>query len=245
MSNALDRSSAYAPPRYPAHLVSSRRLPDGTPIIIRPIHPDDDASERIFIDGLSSDTRYNRLLGARKLTPEEIRRLTHIDYDREMAFIAVSVNHWQARLLGVARYVRDEGSCGAEFALVVADAWQHKGLGTLLLGTLLRHAHASGIERLHGITLATNQAMQEVARKLGFVRTHDPRDATVRRVEKTLAFGVPPATAYSGAGHYTVAAANDDGITPSNPPCVPESIRDGTEDGTETASNQRVGSGRR
>lgn len=240
MSNALDRSSAYAPARYPAHLVSSRRLPDDTPIIIRPIHPDDDAIERIFIDGLSSDTRYNRLLSGRKLTPEEIRRLTRIDYDREMAFIAESVNHWQARLLGVARYVRDEGSCGAEFALVVADAWQHKGLGTLLLGTLLRHAHASGIARLHGITLATNQAMQELARKLGFARMHDAHDATVRRLEKTLALGVSPAAAYLSAGHHAV-AANDDRITPSNPPWSPESFEGGTNNGTEAAANQRVG----
>lgn len=240
LSTALDRSNADAPPRYPAHLVSSRRLPDGTAIIIRPIHPDDDAIEQIFIDGLSSDTRYNRLLSGRKLTPEEIRRLTRIDYEREMAFVAVTVNHEQARLLGVARYVRDEGSRGAEFALVVADAWQHKGLGTLLLGTLLRHAHASGIERLHGITLATNQAMQELARKLGFVRMHDAHDATVRRLEKTLAHGVSPAAAYLSAGHHA-AAANDDRITPSNPPRSPEPLEDGTKIGTEAAANQRVG----
>lgn len=240
MSTALDRSNAYAPPRYPAHLVSSWRLPDGTAIIIRPIHPDDDAIERAFIDGLSSDTRHNRLLSSRKLTPEEIRRLTRIDYDREMAFVAESVDHGQARLLGVARYVRDADGHGAEFALVVADAWQRKGLGTLLLGTVLRHAHAVGIERLHGITLATNQAMQALARKLGFVRTHDAHDATVRRVEKTLAFGVSPAAAYSSAGHHA-AAANDDRITPSNPPWSPESLEDGTKVGTEAVANQRVG----
>jgi acetyltransferase len=224
MSFAAEQTYAYAPPRYPAHLVSSGRLPDGTAVIIRPIHPGDDAIEKAFIDSLSSDTRYNRLLSGRKLTPEEIQRLTRIDYDREMAFIAVTVNGAQARLLGVARYVRDADGNGAEFALVVADAWQRKGVGSLLLGTLLRHAHAAAIGRLHGITLATNEAMQNLARKLGFARKHDPRDATVRELEKTLAAGVAPAAAYPTGGHHAVVAANDEIIAPSDSPRLAESV---------------------
>ena len=64
MSAALDRTFANAPPRYPAHLVESRRLPGGTDIVIRPIRPEDDAIERAFINGLSRDTGYNRLLSA-------------------------------------------------------------------------------------------------------------------------------------------------------------------------------------
>jgi acetyltransferase len=189
-------------------------LPDGTAIVIRPIHPEDDAIERAFINSLSSDTRYNRLLSARKLTPDEIRHLTRIDYDREMAFIAVTVNGAQARLLGVARYVRDADATGAEFGIVVADAWQRKGVGSLLLDTLLQYAQSAGIARLHGITLATNQAVHNLARKLGFAQKHDPHDATVRQVEKTLALGVSPAAAYSTAGHHTV-AANDESIASS------------------------------
>jgi len=215
ISTATEQSHAYATPRYPAHLVASRRLPDGTAIVIRPIHPEDDALERAFIGGLSSETRYNRLLSGRKLTPEELRHLTRIDYQREMAFIALSLSGGQARMLGVARYVRDAGGSAAEFALVVADAWQRKGVGSLLLGTLLRHAQAVGIERLHGITLATNQAMQNLARKLGFAQTHDPQDATVRQVEKRLAPAIPSVAACSNAGHFPRAAANDASMAPS------------------------------
>jgi len=211
MSPALERTYAYPPLRYPAHLIASRRLPDGTGIVIRPIHPDDDALERAFISGLSRDAAYNRLLSARKLTPEEIRHLTRIDYEREMAFIAVAVDGGHTRLLGVARYVRDADGRGAEFAIVVADAWQRKGVGTLLLGTLLRHAHTAGIGRLHGITLATNQAMQYLARKLGFAHRHDAHDASVRLVEKTLESGASPSPAAAGAGAgYPGAAANDE-----------------------------------
>jgi acetyltransferase len=217
MSAALDRTNVYAPPRYPAHLVESRRLPGGANIVIRPIRPEDDAMERAFINGLSRDTGYNRLLSARKLTRDEIRRLTRIDYEQEMAFIAIAVDGGQARLLGVARYVKDADAAGAEFAIVVADAWQHNGVGSLLLSALLRHAHAAGIGRLHGITLATNQAMQNLARKLGFAQQHDAQDASVRQIEKTLAAGVSPAAAGASAEHPGVAAANDEGIAPSNP----------------------------
>jgi len=203
------------PLRYPAHLAGSRRLPDGTEVVVRPIHPDDDAIESAFIRGLSKDSRYNRLLSGRKLTPQEIRRLTRIDYEREMAFIALVPDGGQACLLGVARYVRDSDGDGAEFALVVADAWQRRGVGGLLLNTLLRHAHSAGIMRLHGITLATNQAMQNLARKLGFVQKADPQDATVRQVEKTLVHAARPAAEYSSAGHHGV-AANDAASAPAD-----------------------------
>jgi acetyltransferase len=224
MSPAVDQACAYAPRRYPAHLVASRRLPNGTNIVIRPIRPEDDAIEREFINGLSRDTGYNRLLSGRKLTPDEVRQLTRIDYEREMAFIAVAVDGGQACLLGVARYVRDADASGAEFAIVVADAWQRKGVGTLLLSTLLRHAHAAGVLRLHGITLATNQPVQNLARKLGFVQKHDPQDATVRQIEKTLADGVSPAAVRGSAGYPGTAAANDEGIAPCNPLLSPDLV---------------------
>ena len=185
-----DQSGACAPLRYPAHLVAFRHLPDGTHVVLRPIRPQDDAIELAFIGSLSSATRYNRLISGRRLTPEEIRRLTRIDYEREMAFVAVTADAGQARLLGVARYVMDSAGAGAEFAIVVADAWQHKGTGSLLLGMLLQYAQSAGLARLHGVTLATNQAAQGLARKFGFAQRPFPRDATLRLIEKALAAGV-------------------------------------------------------
>jgi GNAT superfamily N-acetyltransferase len=174
------------PPTYPVELVQTRRLSQGTEIILRPIHPGDDAIETAFIRGLSRDAGYKRLLSPRRLTAEEIRRLTRIDYVNEMAYVAVVGYGAQTRMLGVARYARDTAGMDAEFALVVADAWQQKGIGTMLLDTLAQHARAAGIVRLHGITLATNQAVQNLTRRLGFVHKLDPQDATVRLVEKTL-----------------------------------------------------------
>jgi acetyltransferase len=228
-STATDTANAYAAPRYPGHLVALRRLSDGTDVIVRPILPEDDAIEREFIGGLSRDTGYNRLLSGRRLTPDEIRHLTRIDYEREVAFIAITVDRGQRRLLGVARYVRDAGSNGAEFAIVVADAWQHKGVGSLLLRTLLQHAHSAGIERLHGITLATNQAMQNLARKLGFTQQPDPQDATVRQITKPLAAGDPTATARASAGYSAGPAANDEAKAPFNPRQPPAPVNASTE----------------
>jgi len=221
MPAAADLTYANAPPRYPAHLVASRRLPEGSSIVIRPIRPEDEAIEWAFIRGLSQDSAYNRLLSARKLTPEEIRQLTRIDYEREMAFIAVAVDAGIERVLGDARYVRDADGRGAEFAIVVADAWQRRGAGTLLLNALLAHARAAGIERLHGITLATNEVMHGLARKLGFVRKLDPQDASVRQLEKALSAVVLPVTVLAGHSNL-LGAANDEGFAPCDPPLSPE-----------------------
>lgn len=205
------------PLHYPAHLRQWTRLADGAEIMLRPIRPDDDALEKAFLCGLSRDSRYNRLLSSRALTPEEIRRLTRIDYEREMALVAVSGHDRQAQLLGVARYHKDADGAGAEFALVVADAWQRKGVGSLLLQLLLQHARTAGIARLHGITLASNQSMQMLARKLGFVQQADPQDATVRELEKVLTPAMRPAAEYAFSRQQQD-AANDAASAPAYAP---------------------------
>lgn len=74
----------------------------------------------------------------------------------------------------------------AEFAILIGDAWQQRGIGTLLLETLLRHARSAGLARLHGITYSTNKAMIDLARKLGFELINVPSDASVREVVKVL-----------------------------------------------------------
>ncbi|MBE0614984.1 MAG: GNAT family N-acetyltransferase [Burkholderiales bacterium] len=206
-----------SPASHPVYLWERRRLGDNTEVIIRPIRPEDDAIELTFIRGLSRDSGYNRLLSARRLTAQEISRLTRIDYDREMAFVAITGSGAQTRLLGVARYVRDEAGRGAEFGVVVADAWQRKGIGAMLLRALLGHARAAGIANMHGISLATNEAMRMLGRKLGFAQRADPQDATVRLVEKALT----PDAAGSNPG-----AANDEWIAPRSSPLPHEPAED-------------------
>jgi len=83
-------------------------------------------------------------------------------------------------LLGVARYVRDRSGDAAEFAIVIADAWQGRGIGRRLLAKLIEAAGRRGVKRLYGDILATNRPMLELARKLGFeLGRHE--DATITR----------------------------------------------------------------
>ena len=178
---ALRPAAAPARAPYPAHLVEETWLSDGTPVTIRPIRASDLVLERMFVVGLSPHTRYQRLLSGRRLQPGELRRLTDIDYARELALVALAHSDGREQILGVARYVRDDatepGSC--DFAVVIADRWQGHGLGEALLRRLIDAARADGIRVIGGITLSTNAAMIALARKLGFRARLEQGNASV------------------------------------------------------------------
>jgi acetyltransferase len=98
-------------------------------VTIRPIRPEDAEMETDFITELSDESRYLRFLSiVRHVTPEMIARFTQIDYDREMALIATRKEGDHEAIIGVARYVRDPNPASAEFAVVIADRAQRKGL---------------------------------------------------------------------------------------------------------------------
>lgn len=135
--------------------------------------------------GLSAETRYNRLLGgAIAITPEYIERLVTVDYSRDMALGATAMLD-EETLIGVARYVRDKEGDAAEFAIVIADAWQGRGIGKRLLGKLIDIARSRGVQRLYGDILGTNRPMLELVRKLSFtLRRHE--DPTLTRATLEL-----------------------------------------------------------
>jgi len=122
-------------------------LNDGTAVRIRPIRATDKRLELAFLNGLSRETRYQRLFSSRDLLPGELRRLTEIDYDNEMALIATIDRDGAPEQIGVARYVKT-GKTTAELAIVVADCWQRHGVGTRLLEALVEHAGEAGIHTL-------------------------------------------------------------------------------------------------
>ena len=102
-----------------------------------------------------------------------------MDFSRDMALAAATMLDGET-LLGVARYVRDRSGDAAEFAIVIADAWQGRGIGRRLLAKLIEAARRRGVKRLYGDILATNRPMLELARKLGFeLGRHE--DATITR----------------------------------------------------------------
>jgi len=154
---------------YPEALEAVERLRDGTDVRIRPIRPEDAEMETAFITELSEESRYMRFLSiVRHVTPEMVARFTQIDYDREMALIATRNEDGHESIIAVARYVRDPNPASAEFAIVVADRAQRKGLASKLMGRLMTHARWAGIERLRGLVLASNGSMLDLMDRLGF-----------------------------------------------------------------------------
>jgi acetyltransferase len=171
---------------YPSHLIETIRLRDGARLTIRPIRSSDYRLELDFIRGLSARSAYQRLLSPRKLRAHEVMRLVNIDYTRELALIATTEVDGALRQVGVARYVPEPDGISCDFAIVVADAWQGRGLGEHLLRSLLRAAAHAGVPALTGLTLSANDAMRALARKVGFALSRDPHDATVVRLHLPL-----------------------------------------------------------
>jgi acetyltransferase len=172
---------------YPAHLVQRLKLRDGSPVTIRPIRPDDAAIEQAFVRNLSNESRYYRFMDTvRELNPRMLSHFTQVDYDRHMALIAVIDHAGAEAQVGVARYVADDDRNSGEFAIVIADAWQHRGLGTSLMQALIASARDGSIRLLHGDVLASNHKMLAMMVKLGFRKHFNEQDPRVVRVEKEL-----------------------------------------------------------
>ncbi len=152
---------------------------DGSVVTIRPISAADLALEQEFVEGLSGRTGYQRLMSVRRPSLEELKRLTDIDHDRELALIATTLVQGREHQIGVARYVKEPSPSDAEFAIVLSDDWQGRGLGARLLGSLLVAAKRDGVRRLVGTTMSDNDGMTKLARKLGFTLAKDPSSATI------------------------------------------------------------------
>jgi acetyltransferase len=162
---------------YPAELEIEIALRDGTRVAIRPIRPEDAELERRFFEGLSERSRFQRFMQhLRQLPPRMLARFTQLDYDRELALVALHGGEFVA----VGRYAPNADGETAEFALVVADAWQGRGLGRILLERLREEARKAGYKALYGNIMEANHEMLELARRLGFVQaSRDGADVTV------------------------------------------------------------------
>ncbi|MEJ2178872.1 MAG: bifunctional acetate--CoA ligase family protein/GNAT family N-acetyltransferase [Gammaproteobacteria bacterium] len=172
---------------YPTHLQSSWHLADSTEITIRPIRPEDAEIEDAFVRELSPKAKYFRFMQAlRELTPEMLIRFTQIDYDREMAFIAVLEQDGQELEVGVARYSTNPDGESCEFALVVDDEWQHKGIGSRLMTTLMSAAKNRGFKTMEGEILADNREMLKLVEHLGFTNSLSSEDPHIVTAVKIL-----------------------------------------------------------
>jgi len=185
---------------YLAKLTSSYSPIYGQAISIRPMRPEDLEIETEFVQSWSPETRYNRLFSAGSYTsPERLKQITRIDYARDMALIATVMLEDREVQIGVARYVRRKDDKTCEFALSVADAWQHRGIGRALMLNLMDAAAAAGIETMVGDILSSNAPMLHFMRSLGFTVEASPEGPEIRRVTKRLAPASVPNNQKAGA----------------------------------------------
>jgi acetyltransferase len=172
---------------YPAHLVVRYQLPNGTDITIRPIRPEDAEIEQDFIRNLSEQSRYFRFMqNIHELTPKMLTRFTQIDYDQEMALIAVTEQEGQEEELAVGRYVANSDGVSCEFALVVSDKWQRLGIGHRLMNLLIKIARDRGLETMEGEVLSGNTKMLGLLKSLDFRVANHPEDMSIQVVSKAL-----------------------------------------------------------
>ncbi|HSE02492.1 MAG TPA: GNAT family N-acetyltransferase [Burkholderiales bacterium] len=185
---ALPRYGHMAIHPYPAHLVSEWTAPNGRRVTVRPIRPEDAGIERDFVKQLSPEAKYFRFMSTiRELSPQMLARFTQIDYDREMALIAVTAKDGRAEEVAVTRYFTNPDGASCEFAIVVDDEWQQHGLGRYLMSQLIAIARSKGLTTMSGDILAANQGMLALAANLGFEIGEVPGEAGLKRA--TLALG--------------------------------------------------------
>jgi acetyltransferase len=172
-------------PPYPEDLVEHYDA-RGERVVIRPIRPEDAAEHGRFFKRLSAeDVRYRFFTAMRELSQEMTARLTQIDYDREMAFVAV--REATAETIGVARLVVEPGGATGEFAVIVQSDMKGKALASRLMRRLIEWARARGMREVAGQVLSDNAPMLSFVRHLGFSVRRLPEEPDV--MEARLALG--------------------------------------------------------
>lgn len=167
---------------YPHQFTEIFRLKDGTPVIIRPIRPED---EPLIDELLRTSSEQTLMLRFFQKTPdiprEQLVKYCHIDYDREMAFVATIKEGGRERIIGDVRMSKQPDIENAEMAVVVGDQWQGQGVGKILCQHCLKIAKELGIKKMWMEILHINSRMLHRAETLGF-KKHSSDDDSVRVV---------------------------------------------------------------
>jgi acetyltransferase len=168
---------------YPKWLEEAAVLRDGREVLLRPVRPEDELAHHDFITGLSpQDSHFRFFHYVRSMPHSELARLTQIDYDREMAFIATLRNARGApETVGVIRTIADPDNESAEFSMVVRSDLKRQGLGSRLLGKMIDHCRARGTKLIAGDVLAENEPMLELVRHYpGFTLSESGESGIIR-----------------------------------------------------------------
>lgn len=168
---------------YPSQYISQWQATDGTPFTLRPIRPEDEPLVVEFHHQLSDRSVYLRYFHPLKLdvrvSHQRLITKCFIDYDRELALVAeYAGDEGKRHIVGIARMVRNHADGGAEVAFIVADKYQHRGLGSHLLESLIAVARREGVTYLEGAMLAENYNMKDIFSRAGF-RFGGPVEGTI------------------------------------------------------------------
>jgi acetyltransferase len=155
---------------YPTELEEGAWLKDQSHVLLRPIRPEDEPAHKQFVLKVSDEDRYKRFFAdVGELGHEELARMTQIDYDREMAFVAIGQDGvFSQQILGVVRAISNPDQSDAEFAILVRSDLKGLGLGKLMMEKIVRYAKERGIGQLSGMTMPSNRGMINLAKRLGF-----------------------------------------------------------------------------
>lgn len=155
---------------YPVSYIFPIQLKDGTLVQLRPIHPSDGKIASCFRKKLSDESIRDRFLGyIPSVSKKLISRLTKINYNHEMAIVAEAIGKKKKTAIAVARIVGDLNNLEkAEFALIIADEWQGKGLGTRMTDYMIDIAKDMGFKTLYALLYSHNEAMKNILIKRGF-----------------------------------------------------------------------------
>ncbi|WP_296491828.1 bifunctional acetate--CoA ligase family protein/GNAT family N-acetyltransferase [Rhodoferax sp.] len=181
---------------YPSQHEQLCPLAGGGEYIVRPVHPDDATMLQDFVRSLSPESRYFRFVSSMQELPANmLSRFTLIDYDREMALVALiteEVTDAQGekaeatRIIGVSRYITNPDRASCEFSLVVADEFKGRGLGSRLMLSIMDFAREKGLTEIEGLVLANNPNMLKLMKGLGFVVKSFPEDPDFKLVTHHL-----------------------------------------------------------
>ena len=157
---------------YPRELEEIVTTSDGQRLLLRPVRPDDEEAFRVNFAKFSPEAVRRRFFrSVKSLTQAAAAKLTHVDYEREMALVLtdpVPPESGPPEGYGVGRIVIDSERRSAEFALIVRDDMVGKGLGTLLMQRLIAYARERGVREIVGDVLPDNRRMISLCRSLGF-----------------------------------------------------------------------------
>ncbi|MFG6458154.1 GNAT family N-acetyltransferase [Roseateles sp. BYS96W] len=181
---------------YPARFEQVWPLAGGGEVTVRPVRPDDAQMLQDLVRGLKPESRYFRFASAiKELPPTLLARLTLIDYDREMALVAVYTERTarddggfdeRERIVGVSRIITNPDQTSCEFSLLVADDFGGKGLGSRLMEGITDAAREKGLSDIEGLVLTNNTDMLKLMRGLGFTVKPYPEEPDFRLVTRSL-----------------------------------------------------------